>query len=320
MKQLNTILYKKMYLIRRVEEVIQALYPEDEMKTPMHMSMGEEAIVVGVCTALQTTDQVLGTWRSHAIYLAKTRETDRFFAEMYGKASGCAGGKAGSMHLSAPDHGLLCCSAIVGSIIPVGMGAAFANQYQKNGRKVAVFFGDGALDTGAFWESLNFACLRKLPILFVCEDNDFAVHTRREDRHGFRSITEVVSKFDCNVFEEDATDAEVIYQMAKDALKAMEGNGMPCLLRFHYYRYLEHVGVNYDFDAGYRSKEEYLPWFERDPVRLQRNKLLANYVSQEELAFIEDEIDEQIVKSIEAAKSAEFACASQVCKGVYGCG
>lgn len=319
MKELNIELYKTIYLMRKAEEKIQEHYHEDEMKTPMHMSMGQEAIAAGVCMALQATDQVLGTWRSHAIYIAKTGDTEKFFAEMYGKETGCAKGKAGSMHLSAPDQGLICCSAIVGTILPIGIGAAFANKYLKNGKKVAAFFGDGAVDTGAFWESLNFACLKRLPVLFVCEDNGFAVHTERKDRHGFKSISEVASKFNCNVFEENTTDVEVIYQVARNSIKAMEQNNMPCLLRFHYYRYLEHVGINYDFNAGYRSKEDYLRWLEKDPVRLQKEKLLKNWISQEELASIENEIDEKIVRSIEAAKNAEFTCSSEVCKGVFAC-
>jgi len=320
MKELNIELYKKMYLMRRAEEKIQKHYPQDEMKTPMHMSMGEEAIVAGVCHALSQDDQVLGTYRSHALYLAKTGETDQFFAEMYGKATGCVRGKGGSMHLNAPDHGLLCCSAIVGSSIPVAMGAAFANKYKKNGKIVAVFFGDGAVDTGVFWESVNFASLKRLPILFICEDNGFAVHTRRQERHGFKSVNEVVSKFNCNLFESDTTDAEVIHNITKDAIKTMEENNKPCFLRFHYYRYLEHVGIYEDFDAGYRAKEEYLQWLEKDPVCVQRNKLLAEGISQEELTDIEYEINKGICRSIELAKHAEFTDASEVYEGVYQCG
>jgi len=312
-------LYKTMYLIRRAEEKIQEYYPDDEMKTPMHMSMGEEAIVAGVCHALSPDDQVLGTYRSHALYLAKTGETDRFFSEMYGKAEGCARGKAGSMHLSAPEQGLLCCSAIVASSIPVALGTAFANKYKQNAKKVAVFFGDGALDAGVFWESLNFACLKKLPILFVCEDNGFAVHTRREHRQGYVSINDVVSKFNCNAFQEDTTDAEVIYNVSRAAMRALEENDGPCFLRFRYYRYLEHVGINEDFDAGYRSRSEYLQWREKDPLTVLKSKLLFKGVGMEELAVMESEIEAKILKSIELAKKAPLATTSELQQGVYQC-
>jgi len=172
MKELNIELYKTMYLIRKTEEKIQEHYHEDEMKTPMHMSMGEEAIAVGVCHALKAKDQIFGTYRSHAIYLAKTQNINDFFAEMYGKDTALLKGKGGSMHMCNPDGGFMGSSGIVASAIPVAVGAAFANKTVKNEKYVAVFFGDGAANEGVFWESLNVACLMKLPIIFVCADKD----------------------------------------------------------------------------------------------------------------------------------------------------
>ena len=219
MTELSIKLYQKMYLIRKTEEKIREHYMEDEMKTPMHMSMGEEAIAVGVCHALKTEDQVFGTYRSHAIYLAKTQKIGDFFAEMYGKDTALLKGKGGSMHMCAPESGFMGTSAIVASIIPVAVGAAFANKRKGNGKIVAVFFGDGATDEGAFWESLNVACLMKLPVLFVCEDNGFAVHTATSKRQGYVSITDIVSKFNCNVLKENTTDAEIIYKLTHQAIK-----------------------------------------------------------------------------------------------------
>ena len=157
MKELNLELYKKVYLIRSVEDAICKNYIDDHMKTPMHMSMGGEAIASGICHALSPQDQVLGSYRSHALYLAKVGETEEFFAEMYGKKTGMVQGKGGSMHLIAPDEGLISTSAIVGTGIPVGVGAAFANKTHKNGKITVVFFGDGAIDEGVFWESVNAA-------------------------------------------------------------------------------------------------------------------------------------------------------------------
>jgi TPP-dependent pyruvate/acetoin dehydrogenase alpha subunit len=282
------------------------------MKTPMHMSMGEEAICVGVCQALGPNSQALGSYRSHALYLAKTGETDGFFAEMYGKATGVARGKAGSMHLSSPEHGLLCCAAVVASTISVAVGAAFANKQQKNGRVVAAFFGDGAMDAGVFWESLNAACVMRLPVLFVCEDNDLAVHTRRAHRHGYRSPEAVVSQFDCNVFTTDSTDVEEIHRVAQQALAAMRESGKPGFLRLRWYRYLEHVGVNEDFDAGYRSRQEYEEWLKVDPVAVQRKKLTEDAARR-----IEAEIDAQVARSIAAAKAAPFAPADELYRGLF---
>jgi pyruvate dehydrogenase E1 component alpha subunit len=320
MKKLQIELYKKMYLIRAAELMIQKHYLGNKMKTPMHMSMGEEAIVAGVVHALAPEDQVLGTYRSHALYLSKTGETDKFFAEMYGKSTGMARGKSGSMHLSAIDKGLLCCSAIVASSIPIAMGAAYANKYLKNGKKVAVFFGDGATDEGVFWETINFACLKKLPLLFVCEDNGFAVHTPREQRHGFSSLNKIVSNFDCNIFQERSTDPDVIYSTTRKALEIMEENGKPCFLQFHYYRYLEHVGINEDFNEGYRSKEDYMEWFKVDPIRMQMEKLVSLGFSTEYIQEIEQIIDEKIKKSIDFAEKSPYADSSELYNGVFICG
>ena len=306
MKELNYALYQKLYLIRRAEDAIRRNYASDAMKTPMHMSAGGEAICAGVCHALRKIDQVIGTYRSHGIYLAKTMETDRFFAEMYGRATGMAKGKAGSMHLTAPEAGLICTSAIVGTTIPVALGAVYANRQKKLDRVVAVFFGDGAIDEGVFWESLNIACGMRLPVLFVCEDNGFAVHIPKSQRHGYRSIADVVSSFECNVFSSDSTDAEVIYGLTSDAIGAMRESGKPSFLYLKYYRYLEHVGVNEDFNQGYRDRSEYERWRAKDPVELQRKKLLRWY-SEDEIGRAETAIDRQVEESVKRAELAPFS-------------
>jgi TPP-dependent pyruvate/acetoin dehydrogenase alpha subunit len=314
---LSLELYKKLYLIRRAEEEIRGHYMENEMKTPMHMSMGEEAITVGVCHALKTEDQVFGTYRSHAIYLAKTQNIEDFFAEMYGKNTALLKGRGGSMHLCAPDLGFMGASAIVGSVIPVAVGAAFANKQRGNGKVVAVFFGDGALDEGDFWESLNVACLMKLPILFVCEDNGFAVHTPTSKRQGYASITDIVSRFNCNVLREKTTDVEIIYGLTLKAIESIKTTQMPCFMHLRYYRYLEHVGVNEDFDAGYRSREEFEEWYKVDPVNLQRKKLLNHNIKEEELVRVEREIDNRIENSLRLAKEALFADPVELYRGVF---
>lgn len=316
MTELNIALYKKLYLIRRAEEAIIRDYASDRMKTPMHMSKGSEAIAVGVCQALGDDDQIVGTYRSHAIYLAKSGDTDLFFAEMYGRAKGMAKGKSGSMHLTAISHGLICTSAIVGTTIPVAVGAAFANVHKKNGRVVAVFFGDGAIDEGVFWESLNAACKMRLPVIFVCEDNGFAVHSPAVERQGYRSIANVVSQFECNLISECSTDVEVIHVRAAQAVTQLRQGGPPVFMHLQYYRYLEHVGIAEDFSAGYRSRDEYERWRSRDPVKLQRSKLLRQ-IAEAEILSIETEIDAQVTRSIEAAAGAPFSDAVELHRDVY---
>ncbi len=317
MPKLNLELYKKLYLIRRAEEAIIDNYNDDEMKTPMHMSMGEEAIVAGVCEALGKKSQVFGTYRSHALYLVNALETDKFFAEMYGKATGGAKGKAGSMHLSSPETGFMEASAIVASNIPVAVGAAFANKFKKTNKIVAVFFGDGALDEGNFWESLNVACLMKLPLLFICEDNEFAMHTPISQRQGYKSIDKIVSKFNCHVFQAKTTDAEAIFKLTQKAIKSIKKTKLPSFLHLEYYRYLEHVGINEDFDAGYRSKKDFEMWYKRDPIILQRKKLLNSGIEEKIILAIEKQIDTKIEKSVKLAQKAPLADIREVYKDVF---
>ena len=317
MPNLNLELYRKLYLIRKAEAEISKYYPEDEMKTPMHMSMGGEAISVGVCQALKKQDQVFGTYRSHALYLAKSMETDKFFAEMYGRATGGAKGKAGSMHLSFPEIGFMGASAIVASNIPLAVGAAFANKFKKNSRMTVVFFGDGAADEGNFWESLNVICLMRLPILFVCEDNDLAMHTYKSERNGYKSLSAIVSKFDCHVFGSETTDAEEIFKLTKKAISLVKKTQRPAFLHLKYYRYLEHVGIYDDFNGGYRSRKDFEKWYKRDPVILQRKKLLKSGVGEKLISAIEQKIDKQVEKSVKLARKAPLAGKGELYANVF---
>jgi pyruvate dehydrogenase E1 component alpha subunit len=226
-----------------------------------------------------------------------------------------AKGKGGSMHLTAPADGLICTSAIVGSTIPVAVGAAFANKMHKNGRLTAVFFGDGAIDEGVFWESLNCACSMRLPVLFVCEDNDYAVHSPAAQRHGYDSIAAIAAKFRCNVFSEETTDAEVIYDLTRAAVNSIRANERPAFLYLKYYRYLEHVGVNEDFEQGYRSRQEYERWLKVDPLKITRIKL-GQWLSEREIADLEGPIDKQIAESVRKAVEAPFAPAEAIYQDV----
>src|SRR5262249_9952178 len=158
--------YRALYLIRRVEEEIARVYPTDKIKSPVHLAIGQEAVSVGVCEALRPGDVVSGTYRSHALYLAKGCDLPRMLAELYGKVTGCARGKGGSMHLIDPAAGVLGTSAVVGTTVPIAVGYAYAQKVKGRGALTASVFGDGAVEEGAFHESLNFAALRRLPVLF----------------------------------------------------------------------------------------------------------------------------------------------------------
>lgn len=316
-KKLILTLYKKAYLIRAAEELIIKQYESNEMKTPMHMSMGEEGIMAGVCTALAKGSLTFGTYRSHGLYLAVTQETNKFFAEMYGKATGVLKGKGGSMHILSPEEGLLGISAVVASTIPLAVGAAFANTLHRNNNITAVFFGDGAVDEGVFWESLNLACLKKLPVLFVCTDNGYAVHTPTSVRRGYKRLTNIIKQFSCTVFEDISTDAEKIYHTASKAINSIQKKGQPAFLQLRYYRYLEHVGVHEDFHAGYRDKKEFLKWQKKDPVKLLEHKLKKLKVPEGDIAKLENSIDRQVEEGFQWAVNAPFPDPSELSKNTY---
>lgn len=316
--ELELELYRSMYRMRAAERAIQQEYPQNEMKTPMHMSLGEEGIVAGICTALKGKAKFYGTYRSHALYIAITEETDGFFAELYGKATGPAGGKAGSMHLASPDHDLVMTSAVVGTTIPVAVGGAFREKYTNTDKIAVVFFGDGAVDEGVFWESLNLACLWKLPVLFVCEDNGLAIHAPTFARRGYESLGKIAKQYNCLVYDypDGQPDVLTINHMAENAYVGIQFFKMPALVIIPYYRYLEHVGINEDFEAGYRSRDEFKRWLAKDPIALLRQNLI-NQNRGNEVVSIEKAINEQITVSVQKAKDAPFPEPRELYRGVY---
>ncbi len=317
-KAASIALYKSLLLARRSEEYIVKHYPENLMRTPMHMSMGQEFVSVGVCSALEGKADVFASYRSHAAFLAQTHDTDRFFAELYGRTSGTGEGKGGSMHLAAPDRGHLLSSGVVATQIPVAVGAAFANLRQRTGRIAVAFFGDGATDAGVFWESINAASLFRLPVLFVCEDNGFAVDTPIAARRMFDKLTSVVGPFGCDVYENDTGDVESVYLLARRAVKVAVRESRPALLNIACCRFLEHVGIGEDWHWGYRDKDQTVrEWISRDAVKVQRKRLLAHGLSESEVAAIDAEIEEVVRRSRERAAAAPIPGPERLYAGVF---
>lgn len=315
--ELGFALYKRLYLVRRCEDFIVRYYPDDEMKTPMHMSMGQEAAPVAICMALEGKADVISTYRSHAPFLAQTGDHARFFAELHGRVTGTAEGKGGSMHLAAPEEGMLCATAIVGSGIPVAVGAAFANRQRGTGRTAVAFFGDGAVDEGNFWESVNAASLMRLPVLFVCEDNAFAVHTPQSERRGYRSLPNVIRSFDCLVYEDDSNDVETLYFLAREAVAAIYDQQRPAFLNIKCHRYLEHVGIQEDWEAGYRHRADFERWHARDSVAMQRARLIARGLAPEVLLAFEQETDCALEASVQQALAAPAPSPQRLHHGVF---
>ena len=297
-------LYRKLMLIRRTEEAIRAHYHENDMKTPVHLGIGQEAIPVGVCHGLPQNVVTFGTYRNHALYVALTEETDRFFAELFGRGTGLGRGKAGSMHLCAPNQGLLATSAVVATTIPLAVGAALAHAYRNENTPVAVFFGDGAMEEGVFWESLNFASLRGLNILFVCEDNGLAIHSGASDRRGFSSLPQALQGFRCATASADGSDLPAVIEATTRIREDMVLTGRPGFLHLTYFRFLEHVGINEDFVVGYRQAPSTEERITLDPLTRFTSCLFALGCSVTELNEISAGVDAQIRRSLDLARQA----------------
>jgi len=309
-------LYRTLLLIRQAEEAIRKHYASDDMKTPVHLGIGGEGISVGVCHCLPAQANTFGTYRNHALYLARTGDLDGFFAELFGKATGPGKGKAGSMHLCRPDSGLMATSAVVATTIPLAVGAALANSYRKDPTPVAVFFGDGAVEEGVFWESINFACLHRLQILFVCEDNGLAIHAHASERRGYRSLIEALQGFRCTAATADGSDLTTVVEATRNVLSRMIADHQPGFLHLPYFRLLEHVGIQEDFSAGYRSRPSSEEWKQADPMERLRRELSALGYPLSELEAVKTSIDDRIAASIARARAAAFPSAEALYQDV----
>ena len=249
-------LYKSIYRIRTIEEKIALIYPTDQIKSPVHLSIGQEAVTVGACAALVETDIVFGTYRGHSLYLAKGGDLKGMMAELYGKSTGVAGGKGGSMHLIDTSRGVMGMSAVVATTIPQAAGYAYAFKLRKQKNIVVSFFGDGATEEGVFHETLNFAALKKLPMIFVCENNQYAVLSHQSERQSSSNITERASVYGMHSEKIDQNDAQAIYEKINWARNQIveKGEG-PIFFECMTERYREHVGPNERDDIKTRSAE-----------------------------------------------------------------
>ena len=262
--------YKKLFFqamrIRLVEEKIIELYPSDLIQSPVHLSIGQESVAVGVCANLNLEDWVFINYRGHAFYLAKGGPMPEFFAELMGKKKGQSKGKAGSMHLASPKQGVMGASAVVGSTISHAVGAALMAKIKNENKIFVTNFGDGALEQGVLHESLNFAALYKVPVLFLCEDNNLAVHSPKSERQSF-SLESLVGSYGIPFFEiEEGYDFIKVQQRSKIVIDQIRNTRSPVFLKINTARYKEHVGPGEDFMYGYRDEIEINKWKKLDPI------------------------------------------------------
>jgi TPP-dependent pyruvate/acetoin dehydrogenase alpha subunit len=305
-------IYRLLYLVRRVEETIADIYPTDRIKSPVHLSIGQEAVAVGVCSSLGPGDIVFGSYRSHAGYLAKGGSLPAMMAELYGKSTGCTKGRGGSMHLADASVGVMPASAVVGSTIANAAGYAFALRGRASNAVVVSFFGDGATEEGVFAETLNFAALKHLPILFVCENNGYAIHTHVSRRQATRRLVERVRTYGITASRIEDGDVLRIATRTRSYVQAMRRGGGPRFLECATYRLREHVGPGEDWHLGYRSPEEALPWIQNDQVARVGEML---EVSQKR--DLEAGVEREIRAAVSYAEESPFPVAGDLQNDVF---
>ncbi|MDA8434310.1 MAG: thiamine pyrophosphate-dependent dehydrogenase E1 component subunit alpha [Nitrospiraceae bacterium] len=306
-------LYAVMLTIRRFEERVVSLYPEQEMKCPVHLCIGQEAIAAGVCAHLGTEDYIFSTHRSHGHCIAKGMDLKPIAAELYGRSDGCSRGRGGSMHLADPEHGIPGTSAIVGGCIPLAVGAGLSSVMQGHARVSVAFFGDGAADEGTFHESLNFASLKKLPVVFVCEDNYYATNSPRSARQPDIPIAEKGRGYAIPGITVDGNDVLLVHQAAEEAVMRARSGGGPTLLEFTTYRWKAHVGPNSDIDEGCRPAGAHERWLKKCPLEMFQRYLLEHAaVSAEELERISVRVDREIDEAVVFGKNSPYPDASEL--------
>ena len=301
-------LYFSMLRIRLVEERIAELYSEQEMRCPVHLSIGQEAIAVGVCNNLAVNDIVMSAHRAHAHYLAKGGNLKSMLAELYGKSTGCAMGKGGSQHLVGLESGFFAAVPIVGSTIPIAVGVAWASKLKKSKNIVTVFFGDGATEEGVFFESLDFASLKNVPILFVCENNFYSVYSPLKVRQfPNRNISSIAESHGIKTFSGNGNDVNQVSKITNNAVNFIHKNNAPAFIEFETFRWLEHVGPNWDDDVGYRTKGELDNWLKRDPIKNYKNFILEkNIVTEDQILEKTNNIITEIEEAFLFAKVSPF--------------
>jgi len=318
-KELSVQLLHGMKRIRLVEEGIAARYSQGKMRCPTHLSIGQEAAAIGVGLALRHSDLAVSTHRAHAHYLAKGGDLKAMLAEIYGKATGCSRGHGGSMHLIDTKVGFMGSTAIVSNSSPVGVGLALSLQLRKSTAVSVVFCGDGAIEEGAFYESANFAAVRKLPALFVCENNSYSVysHLRVRQPEG-RKIFKMVEAIGVPSSLVDGNNPQDVYQAAEAAISQIrKGNG-PFFLELTTYRWREHCGPNYDNEIGYRTEEEFQEWKLRDPIPSFEKKLLAEHVLDvSTIKHMEDEINAEIQLAFNFAETSPYPESQDAFRGIF---
>ncbi len=307
-----------MMRIREFEERIAGLVTERKIVTPCHLYTGQEAVAAGICFALKRRDYVFGTHRSHGHYLAKGGDLRTAMAEIFGRATGCSKGRGGSMHLVAPEVGILGTSSIVAGSMAIAVGTALAESIRPLGRVTVVFHGDGVPEEGIWHESANLAALKGLPIVFVCENNLYCTHMPLEKRRIHDNLPAVAREHGLEARVVDGNNVLEVYDAARDAVgRAREGSG-PSFLECRTYRWRGHVGPNYDVDLGLRDQGEIDAWIERCPIKHFADFLIkSEIISEQECQEMNNRVSNEVDEAISFAESSPYPDVADLTKFVF---
>jgi pyruvate dehydrogenase E1 component alpha subunit len=311
-------LYRDMLRCRRLEERIAELAEAREILTPVHLYLGQEAVAAGCCAALGKDDFIFGTHRSHGHYLCKGGALRPMVAEFFGKASGCSHGRGGSMHLIAIEYGLRGTTPIVASSIPMAAGAALACKARGDRRIAMTFFGDGAMEEGVFYETLNLAAVWNLPLVFVCENNFYSSHLPLRMRRKMDNLFEYARPFGVPSARLDGTNVMEVYRHAAAAVEHARAGRGPTFLECRTYRWRGHVGPAWEWELGIRQPEEVREWLARCPLKALAGHLTAHGLTRPgELEAIQREMDEEIEEAVRFARQAPYPAADTMLRGVF---
>jgi len=308
-------LYRKMFEIRSFEEKVFELYAQNLVPGTIHLYVGEEAVAVGVCSSLRRDDYITSTHRGHGHCIAKGANPKRIMAEILGKKTGYCKGKGGSMHIADFNVGMLGATAVVGAGIPIAMGAGLSIKLRGTDNVTACFFGDGASNQGTFHEAINMSAIWKLPVIFVCENNIYAMGTRQSTVMLIKNIADRAPSYGIPGVAVDGNDVLAVHEATRNAIERARKGGGPTLIECKTYRHKGHSRID---PAKYRPKEEVEEWLRKDPIRRFKKKLLeTNLLTDIELQHIEEEVTAEIGGAVKFAMESPYPNPDEALEHVY---
>jgi len=308
-------MYRKMLEIRLFEEKVFDLYGQNLVPGTIHLYAGEEAVAVGVCSNLNVDDYITSTHRGHGHCIAKGADLRRTMAEILGKKTGYCKGKGGSMHIADFAVGMLGATAVVGAGLPIAVGAGLSAKLRKTSQVVACFFGEGASNQGTFHESINMASVWALPVVFVCENNLYAMGTRQSRIMSIQNVADRAAAYGIPGVIVDGNDVLMVYEAARTAVERARAGKGPTLIECKTYRHKGHSRVD---SAKYRPKEEVEEWLGKDPLKRFRQAMLGNGIlTQTELEHVETEVADEVADAVKFALDSPYPEGKEALENVY---